>query len=219
MAAGFGGGFALSLVLIYLLHTLSNRGVGSSSEIERETGVSVYAKIPKTQISRKLPGVNDKRFILAKADSEDLAVEKMRTLRTALEFSFLDEGGRVLMVTGIVPGAGKSFVSLNLTYLFAKQEKRVLFIDADLRKSRLSHKHERASPMSSPSPAHLTMSSLTWAKAPTSCRRVPAWQTLAKCSVPRHLPNWFRNADPNSTSSLSTPRLLHSFRTPRPSPS
>ncbi|SHK66593.1 polysaccharide biosynthesis tyrosine autokinase [Fibrobacter sp. UWH4] len=143
MAAGFGGGFALSLVLIYLLHTLSNRGVGSSSEIERETGVSVYAKIPKTQISHKLPGASDKRFILAKADSEDLAVEKIRALRTALEFSFLDEGGKVLMVTGIAPGAGKSFVSLNLAYLFAQQGKRSIFIDADLRKSRLSHKHEK----------------------------------------------------------------------------
>ncbi|MBQ3778279.1 MAG: polysaccharide biosynthesis tyrosine autokinase, partial [Fibrobacter sp.] len=143
MLAGFGGGFAFSVILIYLLHTMRNRGVGSSSEIERETGVSVYAKIPKTQISRKLPGVSDKRFILAKADPEDIAVEKVRTLRTALEFSFLDEGGRVLMVTGVAPGAGKSFVSLNLAYLFAKQNKRVVFVDADLRKSRLSHSHEK----------------------------------------------------------------------------
>lgn len=141
--AGLGGGFAFGLILVYLLYSLRNRGVGSSSEIERETGVSVYAKIPKTHMSHKLPGINEKRFILAKADPEDIAVEKIRTLRTALEFSFIDEGGRVLMVTGIAPGAGKSFVSLNLTYLFAKQEKRVLFIDADLRKSRLSHKHEK----------------------------------------------------------------------------
>lgn len=141
--AGMGGGFVFSLVLILILHSLRNRGVGSSSEIERETGVSVYAKIPKTHISHKLPGASDKRFILAKADPEDLAVEKIRALRTALEFSFLDEGGKVLMVTGIAPGAGKSFVSLNLAYLFAQQGKRTIFIDADLRKSRLSHKHEK----------------------------------------------------------------------------
>lgn len=141
--AGLGGGFAFGLVLIYLLYSLRNRGVGSSSEIERETGVSVYAKIPKVKLGHKLPGVNDKRFILAKADPEDIAVEKMRSLRTALEFSFLDEGGRVLMVTGIVPGAGKSFVSLNLSYLFGKQGRRVLFVDADLRKSRLSHRREK----------------------------------------------------------------------------
>ena len=141
--AGLGGGFGFAWILVLLLHRLRNRGVGSSSEIERETGVSVYAKIPKTHISHKLPGVNDKRFILAKADSEDVAIEKIRALRTALEFSCVDEGGRVLMVTGIAPGAGKSFISLNLTYLFAKQGKRVLVIDADLRKSRLSHKNEK----------------------------------------------------------------------------
>ena len=137
------GGFVFAWVLVLLLHRLRNRGVGSSSEIERETGVSVYAKVPKTKISHKFPGVNDKRFILAKADSEDLAVEKIRALRTALDFSCIDDGGRVLMVTGIAPGAGKSFIALNLTYLFAQQEKRVLFIDADLRKSRLSHKREK----------------------------------------------------------------------------
>jgi tyrosine-protein kinase Etk/Wzc len=140
---GFGGGFGFAWILVLLLHRLRNRGVGSSSEIERETGVSVYAKIPKTHISHKLPGVNDKRFILAKADSQDIAIEKLRALRTALEFSCFDECGRVLMVTGIAPEAGKSFVSLNLAYLFAKHDKRVLFIDADLRKSRLSHKREK----------------------------------------------------------------------------
>lgn len=141
--AGLGGGFVFAWVLVLLLHYLHNRGVGSSSEIERETGVSVYAKVPKTHISHKLPGVNDKRFILSKADPEDIAVEKMRALRTALEFSCIDEGGRVLMVTGIAPEAGKSFVALNLAYLFAQQGKSVLFIDADLRKSRLSHRNEK----------------------------------------------------------------------------
>jgi len=143
MLAGFGGGFVLSWIFVILLRRLRNRGVGSSSEIERETGVSVYAKIPKTKVDYKLPGSNDKRFILAAADAEDIAIEKVRTLRTALEFSCIDEGGKVLMVTGVAPGAGKSFVSFNLAYLFAMQEKRVLFIDADLRKSRLSHKREK----------------------------------------------------------------------------
>ena len=141
--ACFGVGFGFSIIVILFLHRLRNHGIGSSSEIERETGVSVYAKIPKTKICHKFSGVNDKRFILAKADSEDVAIEKLRTLRTALEISFFDAGGRVLMVTGVAPNAGKSFISLNLAYLFAKQDKQVLFIDADLRKSRLSHKREK----------------------------------------------------------------------------
>lgn len=141
--AGFAGGLGFGCILVILLQRIRNRGVGSSTQIEHETGVSVYAKIPKTKINPKLPNVNDKRFILAKEDSEDIAIERIRTLRTTLEFSCLDEGGKVVMVTGISPGAGKSFISLNLAYLFAKQEKRVLFIDADLRKSRLSHIREK----------------------------------------------------------------------------
>ena len=140
---GYGCGLGFGCLLVLLLNRLRNRGVGSSSEIERETGVSVYAKIPKTKINNKLAGVNDKRFMLAAADAEDIAIEKIRALRTALEFSCIDEGGKVLMVTGVAPGAGKSFVSFNLAYLFAKQDKRVLFIDADLRKSRLSHNKEK----------------------------------------------------------------------------
>ena len=141
--AGFAGGLGFGCILVILLQRIRNRGVGSSTQIEHETGVSVYAKIPKTKINPKLPNVNDKRFILAKEDSEDIAIERIRTLRTTLEFSCLDEGGKVVIVTGITPGAGKSFISLNLAYLFAKQEKRVLFIDADLRKSRLSHIREK----------------------------------------------------------------------------
>lgn len=143
MAMGLGGGIGFCIVLLYLMRMFGARGVVSSSEIERETGVSVYAKVPKTPIDPKLKGTRNKRFVLAKADPEDLSIEKLRSLRTSLEFSFVDEGGKVLMVTGIIPGAGKSFVSLNLSYLLAQTGKRVLLIDCDLRKSRLSHKGEK----------------------------------------------------------------------------
>lgn len=141
--SGLASGFGLGCILVILWRRLRNNGVGSSTEIEFETGVSVYAKIPKTRINPKLAKVNDKRFILAKEDPEDISIEKIRSLRTTLDFSCLDEGKKVVMVTGIVPGAGKSFISLNLAYLIAQQDKRVLFIDADLRKSRLSYKGEK----------------------------------------------------------------------------
>jgi len=143
MGMGLGGGIGLCIVLVYLMRMFGARGVASSSEIERETGVCVYAKVPKSPIDPKLKGTKDKRFVLAKADPEDLSVEKLRALRTSLEFSFVDEGGKVLMVTGIIPGAGKSFVSLNLSYLLAQLGKKVLLVDCDLRKSRLSHKGEK----------------------------------------------------------------------------
>lgn len=143
LAGGLGGGVALCCFILLFIRSMQSEGVASSSEIERETGVSVYAKIPKTRVDPKIRGSKDKRFVLAKADPEDNAVEKLRALRTSLEFSMLDDGGKTLMITGLTPGAGKSFVSLNLTYLLAQLGKRVLFVDCDLRKSRLSYKSEK----------------------------------------------------------------------------
>ncbi len=135
-----GVSFLVSIVLgcglILLQRKLTNGGVASSSEIERETNVSVYAKIPK----EKMPeNAQNRNFIYAKEMPDNVGVEKIRALRTALEFSFIDQGGKVLMVTGLIAGAGKTFVSVNLSYLFSQTKKRVLFIDSDLRKSRLSH--------------------------------------------------------------------------------
>lgn len=127
------GGFAAGAVLIFLLRVLSNRGIRSSSEVERETGVSVYARIPETRQSKNL-----KKFTLVEQNSDDLACEALRTLRTSLEFSMMDS--KVLLITGITQDAGKSFVAKNLSALFAMNGKKVLLVDVDFRASVLSHR-------------------------------------------------------------------------------
>ena len=139
LLGGLLGGFALGCGLIFLQRMMYGNGVNSASEIERETNVSVLSKIPKTRVNN-IPSYRERLFCLAAVDPENLSVEQLRLLRSALEFSFLDAGNKVLLVSGISPGAGKSFVSMNLAYLFAMMGKKVLLVDADLRKSRLSEK-------------------------------------------------------------------------------
>lgn len=126
------GGFLVGCGLIFLKQMLMNRGVSSSSLIEKETGASVYAKVPITEMGKKK---QTEHVVLAIADPHDYAVEKIRSLRTALEFSFIDNGGKVLAVTGISSGDGKSFISTNLSVLFKQMNKKVLLIDCDLRKN------------------------------------------------------------------------------------
>ncbi len=61
--------------------------------------------------------------------------EAIRTLRTNLQFSLIDDS-KVIMVTSSIPGEGKSFISSNLAGAFSMVNKKVLLIDCDLRKGR-----------------------------------------------------------------------------------
>lgn len=62
--------------------------------------------------------------------------EVFRTLRTNIQFMNVDEKMKSLLVTSTVPGEGKSWISANLAVTFAQAGKRVLIVDADMRKGR-----------------------------------------------------------------------------------
>ena len=62
--------------------------------------------------------------------------EAIKTVRTNLQFSMIHSGIKVILVTSPEPSDGKSFVSANLATAFTQENKKVLLIDADLRKGR-----------------------------------------------------------------------------------
>lgn len=64
------------------------------------------------------------------------ASEAIRTLRTNLQFTFVDNDVKVVLITSSIPGEGKSFISANLSSAFALSNMKVLLVDCDLRKGR-----------------------------------------------------------------------------------
>ncbi len=62
--------------------------------------------------------------------------ESIKTVRTNLQFSLVNSNVKVILLTSPEPGDGKSFVSANLAVAFTQENKKVLLIDADLRKGR-----------------------------------------------------------------------------------
>ncbi|MGF6238996.1 MULTISPECIES: polysaccharide biosynthesis tyrosine autokinase [Paraburkholderia] len=79
------------------------------------------------------------RSLLAKTHPFDTSVEGLRGLRATLQFGLIEVPNRVIAFTSPAPADGKSFLCANLAALFAESGKRVLLIDADLRRGRLAH--------------------------------------------------------------------------------
>ncbi|EMG6583410.1 polysaccharide biosynthesis tyrosine autokinase [Providencia rettgeri] len=99
-------------------------------------GVNVYATIPFSTHEKKLIAEGNKNP-LALENPADTAVEAIRSLRTSVYFSVMNQGNNLVMVTSASPGVGKSFVTSNMAVVLANAGKKVLLIDTDLRKGRI----------------------------------------------------------------------------------
>lgn len=69
-------------------------------------------------------------------DPKSPVSEMFRTLRTNLQFMGNSKKIQTILITSTLPGEGKSWTSANLAVTFAQAGKRVVLVDADLRKGR-----------------------------------------------------------------------------------
>lgn len=139
IATLLGGLFSTGFVL---LKTMLHRGIESPEQLE-QLGINVYACIPLSELQHKsdretmLSGKrssNRSSTLLAVGNLSDLAIEAVRSLRTRLHFALLEAKNNVLMISGPSPSIGKTLVSINLAAVIAQAGRRILVVDADMRK-------------------------------------------------------------------------------------
>ncbi|MBL0550657.1 polysaccharide biosynthesis tyrosine autokinase [Aeromonas caviae] len=138
LATLLGGMLSVGLILV---RAAFHRGVESPEQLE-EMGLSVYATIPYSEDQAKIEQQKKKgrkamalnEALLAARNPADLAMESLRSLRTSLHFAMMEAKNNIVLISGPGPGIGKTFVSTNFAATLAMGGKKVLVIDADLRK-------------------------------------------------------------------------------------
>ncbi len=127
-------GLLLAAVIIVILEQLRET-VASSEEIKALTGFEILGSVIRYR-SRTDEGP----ALVAKEPRESPAAESYSFLRTNLEFAALgrDGGLKTILVTSAGPSEGKSTTAINLATVIAKDGKRVIIVDADLRRPSLS---------------------------------------------------------------------------------
>ncbi|MEZ2295909.1 polysaccharide biosynthesis tyrosine autokinase [Variovorax sp. RCC_210] len=139
---------ALSLVLgllagvaLAILRSKMSSGIRNPQEIEDRLGLNVYSVVPlaleQDRILQRIAGGAGGVQVLAITEPESLAIESLRNLRISLQLTLMESGNNRVLITGATPGVGKSFVSGNFAVIMAQAGKRVLLIDADLRKGHI----------------------------------------------------------------------------------
>lgn len=128
---------------VVLLHIFLRKGIDSPEQLE-EQGINVYASIPLSEWLSKKSKTSKNRIkgkrksaevsLLTVENPTDLAIEAIRSLRTSLHFAMMEAKNNVLMISGPSQNAGKTFISSNLAAVLSQANKKVLFIDADMRK-------------------------------------------------------------------------------------
>ncbi|WP_219210062.1 polysaccharide biosynthesis tyrosine autokinase [Variovorax boronicumulans] len=133
LIVGLLAGAALAIV-----RSLFMGGIRNPDEIEAHTGLNVYSVVPFTAEQVPVDQRNASSVqLLAVLHPESPAIEALRSLRIALQFATLEAGNNRVMITGATPGVGKSFISANFAAIMAAAGKRVLLIDADMRKGHI----------------------------------------------------------------------------------
>jgi len=123
-------GLFLAGAIVFLIEYLDD-SIKTGEQISEALGLPVIGYIAEIEHPQERVYVSD--------NPRSPVAEAFRTLRTNLEFAGVDQPLKTLLVVSVHPGEGKSTIASNLSITLAQGGKRVLLIDADLRRPQIHH--------------------------------------------------------------------------------
>ena len=122
--------------LYAIISNMLDNTVKSVEDLENILQLPVLASISLCNVDKKGKIKNSKKEIITYKDPKSPVSEMFRTLRTNIQFMNSDIELKTLLVTSTLPSEGKSWITANLAVTFAQTGKKVIVVDADLRKGR-----------------------------------------------------------------------------------
>lgn len=119
-------------VIYAFLRFYFDRSIKNISEVEAKINLPIMGSVRDCTKTIKKENKEDKLLISVMPKSN--FAEDVKTIRTNLDFSKVDQKMKTILITSSIPGEGKSFISANLAASFAQNNKKVILIDCDLRK-------------------------------------------------------------------------------------
>ncbi len=130
MAIFFVIGLITSGICIMMIYVFDST-IKKEEDIEKYIEIKTLGNIPIN--------ANKKQEIIERNTLKSYVTECINTIRTNILYMTSTNKGKTVLITSCTPREGKSWVSANLAVSFAGTNKKVLLIDADMRKGR-AHK-------------------------------------------------------------------------------
>ncbi len=122
-------GLVLAVAVAAIVDHMDDR-VHSQQEAEQASGLSILAQVPFIKDKSK-------QSLLETGTSSSVLLESYRMLRTNIEFASLGKSLRSITLTSTQPNEGKSTTSTDLAVVMALDGRKVILLDADLRRPTL----------------------------------------------------------------------------------
>lgn len=126
-------GLALGIGLAFLMDNLDT-SIKSKDDVSRHLGLNLLGYVPEVDELRIAQRRHSHDGLVILNDPRSPVAEAFRSIRTALSFSAAAQDVNRIMVTSSSPSEGKTLVCVNAAAALAQAGKRVLLVDADMRK-------------------------------------------------------------------------------------
>jgi capsular exopolysaccharide synthesis family protein len=125
-------------VVVFLIEYLDDT-IKTPEDVKQVLGLPVLGLIAEMKESKN-DQTNDVTRVFVANKPRSPITEAFRSIRTSLEFFSIDEPLRIIIVTSPGPEDGKTTIASNLAVILSKSNKRVLLLDADMRRPNV-HNH------------------------------------------------------------------------------